>query len=145
MKVEKLLDVLSAYSKEEWNFHWRKCWKGHTKVSFFLFLKGTHTKNGLHQFPDSIYFPSLFFLWGLKFICEFWYFTFLVLAFMTREETMSKSGVRHYNPFTENLGRMNAWGPLAAWLLVLPCLLNYSAGKTKQGDGLIKFSHILYK
>lgn len=142
MKVEKLLGILSAYNKEEENFHASKCWKGHKKMScvFSLFSRLTwcvlfwkaHTKNkSLRKSPYRICSPSLFFLWGLNCICEFWYFVVWFLTFMTREGTMSKREMAQYSSFAENRGHMNALGWLGAPFLVLLCLWKHLVGKTK--------------
>lgn len=90
------------------------------RLCVLIFKANTKDKH-LHNFAFSI-FPISIFLGGLKFIFEFWYFAFLILSFMAKEGMMSKSGIRHYNSFTENLGHMDVLGWLGAQYLELCCL-----------------------
>lgn len=83
MKVEKLLDVLSAYSKEEWNFHWRKCWKGHTKVSFFIFKRHTHQKRFTSVSWQYLFPISLFLMRAQVYL---WILVFYIFSFSIYDE-----------------------------------------------------------
>lgn len=65
--------------------------------SMVYFLKISENYKYFQKHSFNISFHILFFLWELKFICQFWIFLFWILPFMTRKAVMSKSF------FTENL------------------------------------------